>query len=98
MGYMILLKKNRSNIYDVDTDDDGVPDNVEFLDDKTSPIDAKSYLVSKPNITTQNITANENQSIEGTVPKAEYFNPADKNSVLKAVNPDAGNDSKHINM
>ncbi|WAW15371.1 YSIRK-type signal peptide-containing protein [Peptostreptococcus equinus] len=89
--YNFVEQEIGSNIDDVDTDDDGVPDNVEFLDDKTSPIDAKSYLVSKPNISTQNIIANEDQSIEGTVPKTEYFNPADKNSVLKAVNTDAGN-------
>ena len=80
-----------SDKFNVDTDGDGVPDGQEYLVDKTKPIDPKSYLVVKPNVTTKNIEANQNQTIVGTVPKTIYKNPANNTQDLQATNGNAGN-------
>ena len=80
-----------SDKFNVDTDGDGVPDGQEYLVDKTKPTDPKSYLVVKPNVTTKNIEANQNQTIVGTVPKTIYKNPANDTQDLQATNGNAGN-------
>ena len=80
-----------TNRYDVDTDGDGVPDGQEVLNDKTNPTVAKSYLVVKPNVTTDSIKANKKEKILGTVPKIIYNNPADNTKKLSATNNQAGN-------
>ena len=80
-----------SDKFNVDTDGDGVPDGQEYLVDKTKPTDPKSYLVVKPNVTTKNIEANQNQTIVGTVPKTIYKNPANNTQDLQATNGNAGN-------
>ncbi|HPX32752.1 MAG TPA: InlB B-repeat-containing protein, partial [Erysipelotrichaceae bacterium] len=79
-----------SNKFIVDSDGDGVPDNVEVLIDNTNPIDPKSYLVVAPIVTTTKINANLNQAIIGTVPKTIHNNPANPTEQLAATNPDAG--------
>ena len=80
-----------SDKFNVDTDGDGVPDAQEYLVDKTDILNPKSYLVVKPNVTTKNIEANQNQTIVGTVPKTVHKNPADNRKNLSATNTNAGN-------
>ncbi|MDD7347887.1 MAG: sortase B protein-sorting domain-containing protein, partial [Clostridiales bacterium] len=81
-----------TNKFDVDTDKDGVPDNLEVLEHKTDPLDAGSYLESKPEPDTEKIYADkDDQHITGSVPKIKYNHPDNNSLVLKATNPDAGN-------
>ncbi|MBF1052858.1 MAG: InlB B-repeat-containing protein, partial [Peptostreptococcus sp.] len=89
--YDFLEDEIGSDKFNVDTDGDGVPDAQEYLVDKTKPTDPKSYLVVKPNVTTKNIEANQNQTIVGTVPKTVHKNPADNRKNLSATNTNAGN-------
>jgi len=89
--YDFLEDEIGSDKFNVDTDGDGVPDAQEYLVDKTDILNPKSYLVVKPNVTTKNIEANQNQTIVGTVPKTVHKNPADNSKNLSATNTNAGN-------
>ena len=89
--YDFLEDEIGSDKFNVDTDGDGVPDAQEYLVDKTDILNPKSYLVVKPNVTTKNIEANQNQTIVGTVPKTIYKNPANNTQDLQATNGNAGN-------
>ena len=89
--YDFLEDEIGSDKFNVDTDGDGVPDAQEYLVDKTDILNPKSYLVVKPNVTTKNIEANQNQTIVGTVPKTIHKNPADNSKNLSATNTNAGN-------
>jgi len=80
-----------SNKFDVDTDGDGVPDNVEVLTDNTSPVDATSYLVVAPILTTTQIEPDVDRIIFGSVPKTIYNDPANPTEQLVATNEEAGN-------
>ncbi|HEL0247675.1 TPA: YSIRK-type signal peptide-containing protein, partial [Streptococcus equi subsp. zooepidemicus] len=89
--YDVVEEELKSNPFVVDTDGDGVPDNVEFLNDKTDLINPKSYLVNKPNIDTKTINANQDQTITGTVSRIKHTSLADNNVELNVTNTAAGN-------
>ncbi|WBW49529.1 Rib/alpha-like domain-containing protein [Peptoniphilus equinus] len=79
-----------SNKFLVDTDGDGVPDGQEF-EDNTKLTDAKSYIVTKPVVTTTSFEEGDQAQITGTVEKTKYNSPADPTVVLTTTNGDAAN-------
>ncbi len=88
--YDFVEEEIGSNPDNVDTDGDGVPDNVEFLDDKTNLTDATSYQVAEATPITKIIKAKTGGTIEGKAPKIQHKNPAHEDSILKATDTRAG--------
>ncbi|MCZ0726061.1 putative Ig domain-containing protein [Aerococcus kribbianus] len=84
---------NDMNTESVDTDGDGVPDNLELYYHQTDPRNASDYLVIGPQTETLEIAADQANSITGVVDLPVYNNPnPDKSDeVLSKTNLSAGN-------
>jgi|GEM_PF-4807393 len=68
--------KIKTNPKNKDTDGDGVDDDIEYIKDKTNPLDKNDYKGAKPKITKQE--APSNTVYQAKVPQKEVSVPLDK--------------------
>ena len=76
----------KTDVNNVDSDGDGVPDGQEVEEDNTNPNDTKSYKVQPPKLNEQNAIAMESGKliIQGSTPKKLHPDPKNPREYLRA--------------